>query len=410
MSASVNVAIVGAGPYGLSIAAHLRGQGIDHRIFGEPMQMWRDHMPPGMFLKSDGKASDLAAPEGDFTLEQFCAARKLEFDRARVPVKRETFIEYGMAFQRRFAPRTERKRLVQLHRTSDGFDLRFDDGEVVTANHVALAVGILAFRTVPDVFGKLPQEVVSHSSDFGTVERLDGRDVVIVGAGSSALDLAALLYQRGANVTIVTRGRRLAFHGVPPAQRSILWKIRAPDSKIGAGWVHRICDDAPQIVHALPYGLRHHMVQTMLGPAGGYFIKDQVIGKAVVKYERGVTAARTRGARVQLETTGQDGQAETVEGDHVILATGYKLDVSRLEFLMPGIRTALAVKDGAPVLSRNFESSVPGLYFAGGLAAPSFGPVLRFVAGAPHPAKRLANHLAARTRPSLNVSLVDAVG
>lgn len=57
------VAIIGAGPYGLSIAAHLRAYGIPFRIFGAPLDSWRRHMPVGMMLKSDGFASSLSAPD-----------------------------------------------------------------------------------------------------------------------------------------------------------------------------------------------------------------------------------------------------------------------------------------------------------------------------------------------------------
>ena len=75
----LDTAIVGAGPYGLSIAAHLRRRGIPFRIFGRPMDSWLHHMPKGMMLKSDGFASDIYDPERAFTLRQFCAERGIEY-------------------------------------------------------------------------------------------------------------------------------------------------------------------------------------------------------------------------------------------------------------------------------------------------------------------------------------------
>ena len=75
------VAIIGAGPYGLSIAAHLRSLGIPFRIFGTPVDTWRRHMPAGMSLKSDGFASCLSDPDDKGTLEAYCAERGIPYHR-----------------------------------------------------------------------------------------------------------------------------------------------------------------------------------------------------------------------------------------------------------------------------------------------------------------------------------------
>jgi cation diffusion facilitator CzcD-associated flavoprotein CzcO len=71
MSAIAQAAIIGAGPYGLSIAAHLNACGVRPQVFGRPMSGWRDGMPRGMRLKSDGFASSLSNPSGEFTLKAF---------------------------------------------------------------------------------------------------------------------------------------------------------------------------------------------------------------------------------------------------------------------------------------------------------------------------------------------------
>ena len=95
----LNIAIVGAGPYGLSIAAHFRQRGIPFRIFGRPMDSWLAHMPKGMMLKSEGFASDIYDPDADFTLKHFCAERRIEYADTGVPVRLETFSAYGLAFR-----------------------------------------------------------------------------------------------------------------------------------------------------------------------------------------------------------------------------------------------------------------------------------------------------------------------
>jgi cation diffusion facilitator CzcD-associated flavoprotein CzcO len=408
--ASVDVAVIGAGPYGLSIAAHLGARGIDYRVFGEPMQMWQQHMPPGMMLKSDGKSSDLSHPDGALRLAEYCRQHGIAHHASQIPVALDTFVAYGRAFQQRFVPRVERRRLVRLARARGRFELHFDDGEWLTANQVIVAVGVLAFRHVPPMFAALPAELASHSSAFGPLDPLAGRDVIIVGGGSSALDLAALAQRRGSRVTLLARAPKVVFYDRPPLTRSLYWRLRAPDSKIGAGWLLRICDDAPQLIHALPAALRLHIAANTLGPSAGYFVREHVLGKVALALGRTIHAAGARGGKVELATEDGEGRRETLAGDHLILATGYKLDVAKFGFLAPELLAGLRTLGGAPALSANFESSVPGLYFAGFAALPSFGPVVRFVAGAPHPARRLAWHLAARPRPRFSTATVKAAG
>ncbi len=80
-----NTVIVGAGPYGLSIAAHLKRHGVRFRIFGRAMDSWISHMPTGMLLKSDGFASNISEPKGDYTLGQFCAEKGIPYHDKGIP-------------------------------------------------------------------------------------------------------------------------------------------------------------------------------------------------------------------------------------------------------------------------------------------------------------------------------------
>jgi hypothetical protein len=100
----------------------------------------------------------------------------------------------------------------------------------------------------------------------------------------------------------------------------------------------------------------------------------------VLGYDLG--GADVREGKVRLHLRGADGSAREVVTEHIIAATGYKVDVERLQFLSAELRSKLNVVGGAPVLSSTFESSIPGLYFVGVAAAYSFGPVMRFAFGA----------------------------
>jgi len=389
MSSTLPVAIIGAGPYGLSVAAHLGRRGIDYRIFGKPMSAWQENMPPGMFLKSDGYASDLSDPDFDMPLAAFCAAQRLPYHPTLVPVPLETFAAYGLSFQTSLVPRVEAKRLVRLSRAASGLRLRFDDGESLIAQRVVIAVGAVPFRHIPQMLGRLPAELASHSSDYGPLDRFAGREVAILGAGSSALDLAALLHEKGASVTLLTRRLGVKFHGSPHEPRTLRQKLRPP-SKIGPGWKLRLCDEAPQLIHLLPERYRLEILRRTLGPAGGYFIRDKVVGRVTLKCGYRVGSADACGGRIRIQAIEANGVQEILERDHLIMATGYKVDLRRLDVLDDDVVAALRLVDGAPALTGDYESSVPGLHFVGLTSAVGFGPVMRFVAGAAHPARRLS--------------------
>jgi thioredoxin reductase len=104
--------------------------------------------------------------------------------------------------------------------------------------------------------------------------------------------------------------------------------------------------------------------------------------------------ARLRGSKIALTFTQQDGTDTEMEFDHVIAATGYKVSLERLRFIHPHLRKQVATREDVPVLSRNFETSVPGLYCVGLASSNSFGPLCRFAYGAKFTSSRLARHLA----------------
>jgi thioredoxin reductase len=398
---TTKTAIIGAGPYGLSLAAHLAAAGEDFRIFGAPMTTWRDHMPKGMLLKSDGFASNLSSPDPQSTLKVWCAERGIEYDDLYIPVQLQTFQDYSAWFQKRYVPMLEDQRVIALSRGENGFQLVLDNGEALTAERVVLAVGINWFRNIPDAFASLPPELVSHSYDHPDMARFAGKKLLIVGAGSSAVDNAVLAAEAGADVSLIARANVIHYHAVPdPDNTSWLRAITHPSSGIGPGWRSFMCAKAPRLFRRMPEGMRLRATKRHLGPAPGWFMRGKLT--ATTFLGRTIESVRAIKDGVVVTAHGEAG-TDQVQADHVMLATGYRPDLRKLAFLDPDLRARIAHVEHTPKLSDNFETSVPGLYAQGVLSANTFGPLMRFMVGAEYSAPRLAAHLvkgAARMRKS----------
>jgi thioredoxin reductase len=389
----VDIAIVGAGPYGLSLAAHLRNGKRSVRIFGSPMHSWSHHMPQGMHLKSEGFASSLYDPEARFTLKAYCAEHTLPYADIGLPVPIETFIAYGREFQRRHVPQVENVQITSLSRSGEHFQLTTAAGETLHARRVVVAAGIVKFAYLPPTLASIPGSMISHSSQHSDLTGFKGRKVAVLGAGASALDIAALLLEAGAEVELVARRRSIPFHDRPNEPRTLLQRLQAPRSGLGTGWRSRMCTDIPLVFHAMPQSLRIRAVARHLGPAPCWFVRDAVAGRLPMHLGVSIVGAQSRGGRACLVLNQPGREDRQLEVDHVIAATGYKAAVSRLSFIDKPVQSRVRTAAEAPILNRHFESSVPGLYFVGAAAANSFGPLLRFAFGARFAAERVAGHL-----------------
>lgn len=403
MKGATDVAVIGAGPYGLSLAAHLRARRIDFRVIGTPMQTWRTHMPHGMHLKSDGFASNLYDPDRAFPLSRFCAERNLPYADLGLPVPLDMFCAYGLAFQKRFVPQLETKILASLRRLPGRFMLTLANGEVFAARKVVLALGIDYFRHVPPELAALPPELCTHAAAHAALGRFRNRRVLVIGAGASAVDLAVLLHEAGADVQLVARRREIDIHTKLQLPRPLWERLRFPVSGIGPSWRSRFFTDAPLLFHCLPEEKRLGIVSRYLGPAAGWFMRERFANV------RAATGCRLAGAtvergRTRVECMGPDGAARSFSADHVIAATGYRVDLRRIPVLSDELRAALRTVEHTPILSARYESSVPGLYFIGPASANAFGPAMRFAFGArttaPWVARAVARSLRRRLFPA----------
>lgn len=379
---SSDVVVVGAGPYGLSVAAHLLDAGKEVRVLGEPMAGWRDHMPKGMYLKSTVDASGLSAPGGRSALTDYWTETGAAALDEWHPVPIDMFVDYGQWFQQRYVKDVERLHVRRIAALPGGFRISLASGEDLSARRVVVATGHFGYAHSPDALRSLAPEFVSHAADHADLSGFAGRTVAVIGAGQSALESAVLLREAGAEVHLLVRGSSILWGNPPGAYAGPLGPLGKPKSPLGPGWSLFALSRAPELVRYLPAGARLYLVRNILGPSGAWWLRDR-FKRLAIALETTVEAARPSNGKVTLQLATSAGVRSTLAVDHVIAATGYRVALGALPFLDPGLRLRLARVRGteAPHLSPSFESSIPGLYFTGLTAAPTFGPLMRFVCG-----------------------------
>ncbi len=359
-----DVAVIGAGPYGLALAAHLRDAKIATRVFGKPVASWRHQMPQGMKLLSPSSATHIPDPQKRFTLDLFARQHGFGPVADRLPLDR--FVAYGEWFQRQAVPDADPRNVIRVEDTGRGFCLVLEDGEPIRAQRVVVATGLAQQEFRPAPFAGLPSELVSHSCEHARLDRWRGARVAVVGRGQGACESAALLREAGSDVELICRG-------------DIRWLDAAETPSL------RWLSEAPAVLHGAPDGIRRWVNGRTLRPAAADWLKPR-LAEVRVRAGGAVQSVAIKGNQVGVTIDG-----ERRAYDHVLLATGYKPDIAKLRMLPRELLQRVATTDGSPVLGAGFVSTVPGLYFIGASAARSFGPSMRVVAGAGYAARAVTN-------------------
>jgi FAD-dependent urate hydroxylase len=391
------VAIVGAGPYGLAVGAHLRDAGVAVRQFGRTMSYWREQMPSEMLLRSSLKASSISDPNRALRLERYAEESGRPVGR---PIELSRFVEYGEWFQHITAPDLDERSVARVERNGDGFTLTLEDDEQLRASRVVVAAGLFPFARRPPVFDALPPTSVSHASEYADLSVFSGASVAVIGCGQSALESAALLSEHGAKVEVLARAEEVYWLGWNPngdVPARLRWP--KPPTDVGGrvtGWIA----STPGGFRLIPSARAKEIVQfRCLRPAGAGWLRPRLT-EVTLSLGRTVLAAEQTGEQVVL--TLDDGTQRNV--DHVFLGTGYDVDVRRYPFLAAELSGELELSDGLPILRPGLESSIPGLHFVGAPATGSFGPIMRFVVGTWYAAPAVTRRVLGQRQPLLSQS------
>jgi FAD-dependent urate hydroxylase len=359
--------VIGAGPYGLATAAYARRVGIEPLVVGQPMSFWRDNMPSGMFLRSGPDWHLDAARE--YTLRAYLEERGI--DPADVdPIPVGLFIEYATWFQEKAGVEVLPDLVGELSRTNGHFEATLQSGRRITADAVVAAPGITHFTVVPEwVEECLSPGRWSHTCTTVDFEALRGTRVLIVGGRQSAFEWAALLADGGAEAIHVVHR-----HDPPdfaPADWSFVDGLMDLTAAI-PGWFRNLPAEERDVIARRFWAEGRLKLEPWLTP--------RLDKPSVHRWPRAFVSGCRELSDGGIEAELSSGTRLVV--DHVILATGYKPDMTKVPYLA-GVLDELELADGFPLLDEHFQSSLPGLFVTGFPATKDFGPFFGFVRGCP---------------------------
>jgi Pyridine nucleotide-disulphide oxidoreductase len=388
LAEKLDVAVVGAGPFGLSVAAHLRGRKV--RTFGPEMETWRTCMPPEMLMRSAWEETSFSAPGGAGGLDEWVR----ETDESRIePIPLPMFLRYSEWFAERFVDDRDPSRVAAVEASESGYRVTTEAGSEVDAEHVVVAVGVMPFAYVPPRLAEQLGDSVSLATGIEDARRHAGKRVLVVGGGQAGLETAGLAAQAGGEVELVTRSSVRWFADHEPHYprgrvQAKIYRLAYPVVGFGPPPLNRLVM-MPDVFAKLPERTRQSLTARILRSGGSPWLRGFVERSVRVTEHNTVEHVEQQSGGLVVRLS--DGSEREV--DHILIACGYRFDLDKLSFLSPEVRARIETRNGWPVIDRYFRSSDPNVFFIGYAAEHRFGPLSRFVLGAEFTAKRVAHSL-----------------
>ncbi len=357
--------IIGAGPFGLSMAARAKHLGIDFTMVGKPMEFWKMNMPDGMYLRS---ACDWHLdPENEHTIEKFLSAQNLAAAEVE-PLSKNFYLSYTEWFM-------EQKQITALPVYIDHLDYINDhhyrattnEGDIITANNVVIAIGFKYFKHIPPEFlNILPESTYSHTCDFTDMKKMQGKRCLMLGGRQSAFEWTALLTEAGADtIHISHRHQSPAFIAADWSWVNLLVDNMADEP----GWFRNLAEKEKDSVTERLWAEGRLKIEPWL--------ETRVMKYNVKLWPLTQVADCKKLSNGELEVVFDN--SITIIVDHIILATGYKVMIQHVPFLREGnVLSKLAIQNNYPVLDEHFQTNLPGLFITSMPAAQDFGPFFGF--------------------------------
>ncbi len=378
MTIKTDLLIIGAGPFGLALAAYANHLGISHVIAGKPMEFWKNNMPEGMYLRSMSDWS-LDPTEKASIMNYLGILKKTPADVE--PLSRDFYLEYCQWFQDQARIRSLPLYVSHLKKEDDHFHATFENGDGIEAKKVVVSIGMGYFKNQPsELTALLPKGRYSHTCDAVQLNGQKGKRVLILGGRQSAFEWTALLNDAGAaEVHLVHRHESPKF-----TESDWTWVSPLVDGMVtDPAWFRNLPQEEKDAISQRMWGEGRLKVEPWL---------EKRVKKASTHiHEKAALASCTELADGSMEIKLDNGAAFIV--DEIILATGYKVDLKKIPFLEGSLLNKIFTSNGFPVLDEHFQTSVNGLYFTSMPAGQDFGPFFGFTISVRASAKIIGNSI-----------------
>lgn len=353
----LDVIIIGSGPFGISLAAHAVASKLEYKLFGYPMDFWKNQMPQDMFIRTPHEFVSFSDSKDELTIQQFSEETGTELV---TPLPRPIFVAYANWFAEKAGIEFTKELVTKVIQKDGYYEVTSDSGDQFLTKNIIVATGVEHYKHLPNLLSNFPAHLVSHTSGYTSFEQFKGKKVVVLGSGQSAWEAAGLLHREGADVELVYRKEGPNYAG-------------SRENEIALR-------DVGDIFYNLPLEEKKPGWGQSSGSVA-HFLKPYVEG--IVPQNAGVAVEKVEQINEdEMKLVLSNGTEKIV--NHIIAATGFHINLDKVPFFNTELLATIEREEGYsqfPKLNEAFESSVPGLYFAGPLSSHSHGPTFRFILG-----------------------------